>query len=238
MSKEPLTQTQIIEKIQKIFALAANAGTQGEADAASAMAQRLMDQHRLAMADIEAIKPTDNLMGKMAMTGDHGDWAIMDWKITMAGVIANVNGCLSVKMARREVAFFGRKDQIEIVNYLTIVICRMIERMGRVSWKNSNSMMPERTYVQHFGIGASISIKQRMLAEREQANSGINALVVVDAAKAREYTNTQLAIKTGGKPKRQLGSAATMGMKAGNEVQWHTGLKERQTAPNARLGGK
>lgn len=62
--------TKLIEKIQKLLALAERGGTEAEADAAMAKVQQLLTEHNLSMGDVVQAQDKDEAFEKQSVTFD------------------------------------------------------------------------------------------------------------------------------------------------------------------------
>lgn len=231
----------VIRKIAGLMRLAERAGTEEEAATAAGKAQSLMDQYSIDMAAVD--KSKDNTAPKIssaAVTGNHGRWAMMDWKIKLISWVGDLNGVTAIRIGKRGLVLFGKTDKIQIVDYLTTYLCREVERLGiDVYWpqKGVYTGMPQRTYVQHFGIGAAHKISDRMKKERDQnvaTATTINALMVVDKALVAESVAVAFPKLKTSTNRRRGTTAMHDGFEAGDTISWSKGLNPGANAPSQK----
>lgn len=130
----------IIDKIQKLKAMAdsANAiGSEAEAQAFANMFQKMLLEHRLEMSDIEfqAFEKEQPIEKKWV---DYRQYPGMKfkkrrsgWMEDLAGIIARAHFCrLLVSQGSNIITFVGRADDIKVVEYMFVTLVRSVEKMA------------------------------------------------------------------------------------------------------------
>src|SRR5215469_12317584 len=93
MECEPIAQ-----KVKKLRALAAKAGTLAEAVAAAGKAQQLMLEHKLTEADLSGLADSSETISEEWLAGDTAIFSKlrMSWKQRLVNGIANLNSCAAL----------------------------------------------------------------------------------------------------------------------------------------------
>ncbi len=195
----------ILQKIQKLKALADRPGTIGEAEAAMAAIQRLLLQYNLDMATVENYRPVEkedviyerhNL--NEYQTRHDGDFA---WKLISA--IARFNFCRPIHHTMRrdeygsfkpskwaepklndqgEFTIIGQRHNVEIVMYMYHYCLNNIKALADEGWKDydRNETKIKTVYVRHFFDGACLAVSQRLYRQfKEQQQENETAVLVI-----------------------------------------------------------
>ncbi len=128
----PTNLESILKKIAGLRALAANAGTQAEAEAAASRAEALIAQYQIEDADLDTQSPDDATIDEgedlFSTEGNREKWRSM-----LACALAGLHGCYSFchigPTTRQRIA--GRASDIAIVRYLFGWLCYEIERLAQ-----------------------------------------------------------------------------------------------------------
>lgn len=99
----------IISKIKKILELSKNNPSEAEATAAAALAQKLMAEYHLELADIEDIKDEEEIFEIQVDCGKGNKW-----KYALAGIVAKNFMCKHFYYGKETVVFYGYKTDAEI----------------------------------------------------------------------------------------------------------------------------
>src|SRR5688572_7614826 len=83
----------IIEKIEKMLRLANNAGTEAEAATAAQMAQAMLAEHNLSMADVDITRGQGARPDVARIKEQTKKVALYQWQRTLWAAIAQVNYC-------------------------------------------------------------------------------------------------------------------------------------------------
>lgn len=149
-----MTRDEALRKVAALLRLGNRPGTAGEANAAVAAAQALMDKYEIERESVnleqgpsaEADEPLADFSEK-----PEGDLGVGEgsrperWRINLAGNIARANACftfLSWRGSRRTLETVGRPSAVEVVRYLNAWLVSEVSRirdlhgagMGRV-WR-------------------------------------------------------------------------------------------------------
>ena len=211
----------VMAKISKLLALAKSANVNEAANAAAA-AQRLMDEHRRAAADLAASTPTAaGGIGESSFDG-RLDGKLVAWRCHLATVIANHNGAI-ILLRRGLLVIVGTPDDVGISRYLFDYLTREIDRLTA-----SHARRKGRAYANSFRIGCVHTIKLRLDTERAKAvrASATTALVIAGADKARAWfertANRKITTRAVGTTSDPTGLVA--GMAAAHTITLTRGL--------------
>lgn len=126
----------IKEKIKKLLAVASSTSSVEEAELAFSMAQRLLEQHNLSMAEIEA---TSNEPKEKPVKDDmpiFNTGRLVEWKRSLATGIAKLNNCMNLKYkhGKRDFRYYliGRQSDIDNVRFLVSYIILQLDRLALV----------------------------------------------------------------------------------------------------------
>lgn len=228
----------VIAKVAKLRALAKNNSSANEAQAAAAAADRLIQEYRIAEAQIESESgpKEEGLESKEALSV--GKRSV--WKERILGALVNnyecmwyisnsyvhENGKASKKISYKVV---GRKSDIELVEYMYAWIVGELERLCKANHKGKGLSVALSFYE-----GAAAGFHKALLDAKEaskvQATS--SALVVLEKRKEQARDWIQSNVGRLGKAKSLAGSRA-----AGSDA-WHDGYKAGLTlnAPKGMSG--
>lgn len=232
----------VVDRIRDLLRLAEGNPNEHEAAAALALAQRLMAQHRIERAEIEA-------RGADREPLVHSDVAserrrIPAWERALFCVLCETSSCASMVRSYQSkpgemLRAVGRTSDVQVVRYMHAYIVRQILELGaltatevRRAAARGELRSPQNWNRWHleFRIGAAVRIARRLeavaQAERESARVGASsaALVLVDgdlaranqaaAAVAHGQQTTTLRDDDGGD-----GLARALGRRAGDRVR-------------------
>ncbi len=240
----------VLDKIAKLRALAAGAGTPAEAEAAAAQAAALIAKYQIDEAQVEMAG------GQAPEEVGEGDvlWQQQGtddkWRSMLASGLARDHGCAVTVMTRsrfskaRTVLYriAGRPSDVAIVRYLFAwlhhEIARLSERERGRAAKNA------------FRLGAVVGVIDAMKKAREQtqaanaAHGQTVALAVVDRATASmDYFKAQAAaagrkVYTARAPVVADGGAFENGIAAGENLAPRPGLTAADARPMLGSGGR
>lgn len=196
---------EIIEKLRKVLALTSSP-QEGEAQAATAMLQKLLTQYNLSVADLERkgghaapqIKEAGHDLGKAAFR----------WKLDLADSLAEHFYCVPlVNRTTKTVAFVGRPDNVESMQMLYGWIIDQIKRIAtedrRVHISRTGEHIDPLRWQVNFGVGAVERLTERMRQLRDQqvaASAGITSLVISHAKEASDYLESKYGYRRDGRP--------------------------------------
>jgi hypothetical protein len=205
---------ELISKLQKIMALTTSP-VEGEAQAATAMLQRLLTQHNLDIADLEqkgAKAPTIEEQGH-----DLGK-AAFKWKLDLAEMIASHFYCHSiVNRTAKTVVFLGRPDNVESMKMLYAWLIDQIRQISSVKRKahqeeTGEHIDPLRWQVS-FGVGLVSRLGDRLAEiktrrEQDAADKAGVALVLHHQSEISDYTETKYGFRTDGRQTKAAAASA------------------------------
>lgn len=99
----------VIQKVQKLLALANNNPSEGEAIAASMQAQKLLAKYNLEIADVTGEEKKENIEQVIADVG-----AGKKWKYTLAEAIAESYCCKCYYHGAEQIVFYGYQSDVLI----------------------------------------------------------------------------------------------------------------------------
>lgn len=252
----------VLAKVRKLLALAGNrSATEGEAAAAAAAAQRLIEQHRLdaAMLDDVATPPADEPIGVDHDPLDASMKSRVAWRGTLAQGIANANGCRIFWHAGRQLRVIGAASRVAAVRTLYAWLVREVERLGAEAARGQG-----RSYAHAWRIGCAARLSERLgeaaragareakvqAVERLASSNGGDtsaALVRVERALARvdsatesarvdAWTRDNFKLKAGRRAKVSDGRGYADGRAAGDQIRL-TGHAALGRGTAGKLGG-
>lgn len=189
------------DKLSKILALTTSP-VEGEASAAAAMLQRLLDKHNLSVADLEA--KGQSKPGVREQAHDLGK-AAFRWKLDLAEGIATHYYCAPLVSRRNKtVSFVGRPDNVEA---LTMLYAWLVDQIKRVAAEDRRTHAEETgTHVDplrwqvNFGVGAVSRLVVRLdeLKRQREADVTSQALVISHAAEVSDYLESTYGYRVDG----------------------------------------
>ena len=233
----------VIDKIQKLLALAESSNV-NEAASAAARAQELMTKHQIELADLQALTPGLELE-EIVNAELFSEKSMINWKVALAAGIAKANDC-SVYSARYKNArnklvevksnFVGRKSALETVRYFYGYL------VNQVNFLASQVRGPDvdRAYLNAFRLGAVAKITTRLLAARDAAKVGASgsALAVINKDSERvQAVLDKMNLKSGASPSIKDTEGFAAGIRAGDTVKLDKSGPALQSGPSGHLPG-
>lgn len=186
---EPADNDSLIDKLQKILALT-NSPVEGEAQAAAAMLQKLLEKHNLSMAELER-------KGGKAPHITEGGYDLgkagFQWKLDLAEGLAKHYYCISlVNRYQKTVVFIGRPDNVRTLEMIYGWLIDQIKRISAEERRNhlvrtGEHVDPLRWQV-NFGLGAQGRLLERLEEQRQQIAESTYALVIHHESEISDYT--------------------------------------------------
>lgn len=173
----------IIDRIRKLFALS-QSDNPGEAANALAMAQRLMQKHRIEQAQLEA-PDAEEIRIWADDPLDHGGH-IPPWKQAVGGAIAEVNDCLCLVSERhvlggreRVMVIAGRESDFEVCLAMYTWIIGEIDRLAHEANRRHAARFRMggmgRRWLNSFRHGAGAEVEGRLYREQREARAKLYA---------------------------------------------------------------
>lgn len=198
--------SRLIEKLRKVLAMTTSP-VEAEAQTAAEMLQRLLTDHNLEMADLEArgvaqkqsVGRKQHDLGKAAFT----------WKLNLARVMADHYFCFPmVDSTTKTVHFVGRSDNVDA---LLMLYGWVIEQIKAISAEERRKHIaasgehvdPLRWQV-NFGLGVVSRLRDRLNEIARARAAGTQALVIHHQSEINDWFEEQYGWRPDGQPtKRQ-----------------------------------
>ena len=169
----------IIEKIRKLLALS-NSSNEHEAALAAGHAQRLLSEHNLAMADIEAKEPpqsADRVETSVAK-------ALPKWVRHLSAGVCSAFDCQAIHHpAYGKLTFIGVGADVQIAAYTFAYLDKSIRKLcTRYLKDNAATLIParQRELIRHsYYLGAVSTINIRLRNQKRQTPTTPGAMVPV-----------------------------------------------------------
>ncbi len=171
----------IIEKIKKLLALA-NSSNEHEAALAASHAQRLLSEHNLAMADIEAAHRPD----KADKVEANVSKTLPKWLRILSAGVSTAFDCQAVHYpSSGKMVFIGVGADVQIAAYTFAYLDRTTRKLCANYMKRQvGETVPNRhreLMRQSYYLGAITTINQRLREQKQQTPITPGALVPVKA---------------------------------------------------------
>ena len=218
-------KTPIIEKIKKLLALA-NSSNEHEAALAASHAQRLLAEHNLAMADIDAAhKPdkADTMNIKLSKT-------LPKWVRYLSAGVSSAFDCQAVHHPETgRMSFIGIGADVQIAVYTFTYLDTTVRKLCALYMKyHVNPDAPNRyreLHRQSYYLGAVSTINARLREQKVQTPITTGALVLVKEGLIRQAMNEIGNLRTVTSRKSYInGDAYTKGQVDGKHVGIHQGI--------------
>jgi hypothetical protein len=222
----------VIEKVKRLLALA-KSDNEHEAANAMAMAQRLIQQHRLSVAELEA--ETGNATEQPEIhqeTPVISGKRIPKWKVRLFLALARHNGCSHFHHGRRgadkHYVLVGRSSDVENVRFLFAYASSELTRISDLQCGGHGRSYRDSWY---HGAVSGIDEQLKRAAESERATATSRALMVLDGrrSEAEALMNKSFDIKT--TKVRTRGNMDWGAYRAGKEVGNRMQIKPRKALP-------
>lgn len=185
----------IIEKIRKLTALAQNAGTEAEAQAALERTEALLTKYNLSYVDIEEQNNTDNVSEQEICR----DSTANKWMMYMTPAIADIYFCMPLlrKHGRKgTMTLIGRPENIEACVYILACVRDAGNKAAKRFKIDSHQTVTDKD-VRDFKRAFAMRIAERCrdiqkASERRNAEEVSRAMTVVDYRK-HEYERLKKA---------------------------------------------
>lgn len=179
----------IIEKVKKLLALSAKAGTAAEAATAAGLANKLIDEYRLEAADLEAkeegrLEPIEEDQDYIYESGK-----VTTWKQELCSTLVDFYGCTywndcywpnGRQVSRYRVV--GRRSDIGIVRYMFAWLMTECQRLAQLEAYGRG-----KVFVNSYCLGFVRGIRDQLKTSRKQAEAtATNAAIVLVNSRAEE----------------------------------------------------
>lgn len=200
--REGVTTQSILEKIRHLTAKTIERGcTEGEAQSAAEMVQKLLTKHNLTMVDLErkgAKKP-----GVHKHEHDLGK-AAFKWKLQLADIMAEHYYCYSMTdWIDKRVFFVGRPENTAALTMLYQWVIDQIRRLAAEDRRAHTAATGEHIdplrWQVNFGEGAAYRLRDRLRKIKEQRGSKETGLVLHHLSEISDWMEAQHGWRMDGK---------------------------------------
>lgn len=176
-----MTQSKLIDRIQKLLRLSKNNPSVAEAALAASMAQRLMAEHKISMAEIDTDDSKDDPIIKYDILSEEGRKIPYQWRRNLLNGVAKANFCSVVYSGQRftgngiggngagHLWIIGTKTDIDTVRY---VYQWLIKEINKLCKKNGAEIFGKgnlsRKWMNSFRIGAANEIYAILKAKKDE----------------------------------------------------------------------
>jgi hypothetical protein len=239
-----LFENEMMDKVGKIMALAMNAGTEEEAQAAAAMAQKLAFKYNLDLDQIARgnASPTRSL--KHIIKGRVDIGAHKGWVETLMSVVARHNFCRIVfHTGTNEISIIGERHNILVVDYMFQFLRRTIDQLADTAWQKAKDWAYETALKWKDGYreGAVTGVHAKLETQRRDdvaENVGGSALVIRKEQEAEDAMNQMFPnLNYGRSRKVNYGGGYAQGQRDGANITINRGVggsATRQTIGSGR----
>jgi hypothetical protein len=218
----------VIDRVRKLLALAGNNTSSAEATVAAAMANKLIEEHRLSTADLEGKE--DSFVEPIVEADDYvyQSGRINPWKANLVRVLTRFYGCAywndcTWEITGRQVSRYrlvGRQSDIQLVNFMYAWLSTECTRLSASEAKGRGRVFVA-SYCEGFVDGINIQFKASRLQAQATATSA--AIVKIDARGEESKTalynmHTNLRTKKSSSYSQRDGQAFAAGQSRGKSV--------------------
>lgn len=154
----------LLDKVKKLLRLAERTNSEGEAAAAAAAAQKLIERHKLDVAALdlsEAHEAPVEAPEKATLDGAEGRRNKCAWRGSLASGIARANAC-RVYWTGPRLQIVGAPSDVATVRYMYAYLVREIDRLAET--KSGG-----KAWLHAWRMGAVATVSQRLRDAREEA---------------------------------------------------------------------
>ena len=232
----------VIEKVAKILALKANAGTEEEAQAAAAMAQKMAFKYNL---DLEAIESGTKGVGRREVIRGTIDVGRAGWSRSLLSVVAMNNFCRVVTHGDSPICtVVGERHNLLITDYIYAFVVYEINRLADAAWTNRDRRAvyePVQTYKRGFREGAVVGVSTALSRQRNDDMNNVQggrALVIVKDQQVEEALHQFFPNLRAGRSRTvRYGQGYDLGYEKGRQIQINKGVGQARDKVAGRLAG-
>lgn len=183
-----MSNEKYIDKIRALMNKTTAAGcTPEEAEAAAAMAAKLMEQYHINNEQVVGKKDA-NKQGTVDIKYGY----IQPWTTSLVAAVGKMTGCF-VLTSQKHAYFFGTETAVDAAVFMANNLQERVAKMAFEYWnkvKDTYSPHDKSNTVRNYRLGLAHGIHRRLAQQRENTNK--EALLVVDNAviKAQEFAST------------------------------------------------
>jgi hypothetical protein len=261
-----MNNTDAIDKVRKLLALA-NSANEHEAAAAAARAAEIMERYRLdaamvAQAEQRQVEQDEAFAMNEDLRGDRTHARMPTWYWTLAWAIADANRCMLrrvwvVRGRTAAVAFAGRPSDAQAARYMLDAIANEVDRLGS-EYVARLVRGSSRAAGKSFRLGCAVTISDRLGESVAQTTSAVRAelraagdeqgLVRLDHAIAQRTADAKrledfmaangVRYRSAGSTSVSSASAFAAGQSAGQSVNLRGGTAALGTGARALGSGR
>ncbi len=245
---------QKLRKLQKLYEGAKEINSEGEAQAAAAAIQRILEEYNITLEEVgETVNP--DAICEEKISGYNGKTHGGDWVQKLTSVICRHNFCRCYYYGRgnKTLLIAGKKENIEVVKWLRDMLMEKYVKLGVQRYKEyilKNAQMlellgkkPERKnpFLRRYLIGCAAGLEYKLKMEEtmmknkdEQRDAKVTALVVQNENAVMEYMKGKYGY-IGSVKHRQLSwtNASEQGFNDGKNTELHKPIQQsRETQIN------
>jgi len=235
-----MERSALIDRIQKLLNLADGARNNSVAEAATAaaLAQKLMLEHQLSLAEVQIDPEGPTADPVIEIVGEQTDKRTPSWLAGLLFAVGRANGCRVIRFRHQhKLTVIGPRSATETTVYLYQYLGREIERLCQRDKPKTlrgplGSTVPvdhgySKQWCQAFRLGAVDEVGRRLVAARQEQIATVapartatcTALVRrQDAAVATYMATHHPKLRTGRGPTCTNGGAYAAGRRAGGEI--------------------
>lgn len=217
----------IIEKIRKLLALA-NSSNEHEAALAAGHAQRLLSEHNLAMADVEAKEQQPQSADKIETTVPK---SLPKWVRNLSGGVCSAFDCQAIHHpAQGKMSFIGVGADVQIAAYTFAYLDRTVRRLcsSYMKYRVNDSNLSNRNKElmrQSYYLGAVSTINSQLVQQKVQTPITPGALMPIKEGLIKKAMSELGAIRTVRGRRSYINSNAySQGQTDGKNVSVHKGV--------------
>jgi hypothetical protein len=227
LEKTALDKTPVIDKIKKLLALA-NSSNEHEAALAASHAQRLLSEHNLAMADIEAVHKHD----KADQVETSVSKSLPKWMRHLSAGVSSAFDCQAIHHpATGKMTFIGVGADAQVAAYTFTYLDRTVRKLCG-SYMKQHAVITvtnrHRELMRHsYYLGAVSTITIQLGQQKICTPVTTGALVLVKAALIKQAMNEIGNIRTIHSRRSYIHSEAYLkGQDDGRQVGIHQGIEQ------------
>ena len=217
----------IIEKIQKLLALA-NSSNEHEAALAAAHAQRLLSEHNLAMTDVEANLQRPQSADKVETTVAK---TLPKWVRNLSAGVCSAFDCQAIHHpAQGKMTFIGVGADVQVASYTFSYLDRTVRKLcsSYMKYRVNDSNLSNRNRElmrQSYYLGAVSTINLQLVQQKVQTPITPGALVPIKEGLIKKSMSELGAIRTVRGRRSYINTHAyNQGQSDGKNVSIHKGV--------------
>ena len=225
----------LIEKLQKILALAARGGTEAEACTAMAKAQELLALHGLSMADVDGhVRQADRTVDQVVHTG-----ARYDWRGSIASGVGKLCFCFVVNCTSSKggMLYIGKQSDVAVASELARIVIETGEKLAR-EMPAANSF--RRSFLRGYGDRIAARCAEMVRAPAVKTSTGtdliLHPLYANAEANGRDYADKQLGMRLRSCRSYRRGPRNGSGYNAGKDAANRVNLGRNGITGQRRIG--